>query len=218
MSALRYATGAVRHTTAADAKDFFPTPPWATRAVLPWIERTSGVIWEPACGGMDMAKPLIEHFGAGSVFSSDVCDYGGGHDDRRDFLLTMPAQLPHLDVEWIITNPPFSLGGDFIRHARDVWGAKVAMLVRTQFLEGKDRYYNTFAADPPSRVLQFVERVPMVHGRLSRTQSTATSYCWLLWGHHEQDHARPTVLEWIPPCRRLLERHGDYWDDAERLI
>ena len=35
-----------------------------------------------------------------------------------------------------------------------------------------------------------------------------SSYCWLLW----RKGAPPadTILRWIPPCRRMLEKGGDY--------
>lgn len=54
---------------------------------------------------------------------------------------------------------------------------------------------------------QFVERVPMVKGRLDQGASTATSYCWLVWRRHS---CTPTMLQWIPPCRAKLERAEDY--------
>ena len=48
----------------------------------------------------------------------------------------------------------------------------------------------------------------MFKGRVDAKGSTATSYCWLIWQHA---HARfQTVLEWIPPSRKKLERDGDW--------
>lgn len=86
------------------------------------------------------------------------------------------------------------------------------MIVRTSFLEGVGRYQNLFSTNPPSIVAQFSERVPMVKGRLTATGSTATSYCWLVW----VKGATGTKLVWIPPCRKALERDGDY--DAYREV
>jgi hypothetical protein len=54
---------------------------------------------------------------------------------------------------------------------------------------------------------QFVERVPMVKGRLDRKATTATGYAWFVWEH---GHAKSAQLVWIPPCRKLLEKHADY--------
>ena len=61
---------------------------------------------------------------------------------------------------------------------------------------------------PPTIVAQFVERVPMVKGKLDPNASTATSYCWLVWFHARMQ--RHTTLMWIPPCRKTLERSYDY--------
>ncbi len=83
----------------------------------------------------------------------------------------------------------------------------VAMLTRTVFIESVERYNGLFKVNPPSRVAQFVERVPMVEGRLERKASTATAYAWLIW---EKGRLGSCELVWIPPCRKKLERDQDY--------
>ena len=187
----------------ADSLDDFPTPPWATRALCQWMmgwwNLSELAAWEPACGRGDMAKALDEYFD--EVFASDVHDYRW--DEVQDFLAE-EYSLPSA-VDWIITNPPFRLAADFYRMARD-YDVGVALLCRTQFLEGGDRYRRIFEQDPPI-VLQFVERVPMVKGRLDAKVSTATAYAWFIWPPEKLDAAG---LDWIPPCRKRLEREGDY--------
>lgn len=81
------------------------------------------------------------------------------------------------------------------------------MLVRTVFLESVGRYENIFVPTPPTSVAQFVERVPMVKGRLDKKASTATGYAWVVW---EKNCTSETKLKWIPPCRKQLEREKDY--------
>ena len=63
---------------APDSLDFFPTPPWATRALCEIVLREFrlGAVWEPACGEGHMSETLREY--AVSVFASDVHDYGRG--------------------------------------------------------------------------------------------------------------------------------------------
>jgi hypothetical protein len=80
------------------------------------------------------------------------------------------------------------------------------MLVRSAFLEGVGRFERLFSKQPPTSVLQFSERVVMHKGRLAPEGSTATAYCWLVW----EQAAVGTSLEWIPPCRKRLERAEDY--------
>ena len=58
-----------------DSLDFFPTPPWATRAlcehVLPGVWYSPRmVVWDPACGEGHMVRPLTEYFS--EVLASDV--------------------------------------------------------------------------------------------------------------------------------------------------
>lgn len=51
-----------------DSLDFFPTPPWATRALVEqlgeWKFRRSS-IWDPACGAGHMVRALKDATGKG---------------------------------------------------------------------------------------------------------------------------------------------------------
>src|ERR1039458_4492070 len=92
-----------------DSLDDFPTPPWATRALIehvltehkPLLRNLTCL--EPACGAGHMAKVLKEYFR--EVGSWDIFNYGYG--GVRDFL-TYPYEESSWD--WVITNPPFNLG------------------------------------------------------------------------------------------------------------
>lgn len=188
-----------------DSLDFFPTPPWATRALCEALEREGECLgllscWEPACGEGHMVRPLRERFR--SVIATDVHQYG--HGDLRDFLLPDPLVG---GVDWIITNPPFRLGEAFAETAIGRARRGVALLVRSAFLEGVGRYERLYEQFPPSVILQFTERVPMHKGRLDPHGSTATAYCWVVW---LVGNRAPVRFRWIAPCRRRLERDGDY--------
>ena len=211
---LRYATGGLRKSKEPSLDDY-PTPPWATRALLEKVQlfrpgMNTYTCWEPACNRGAMSRVLKEYFR--DVWSSDIEDYGYG--TTHDFLNRNGIGGSH-KPDWIITNPPFQLAENFISEA-NIWARKgVAMLVRTQFLEGKGRYERLFAVNPPSAIAQFAERVPMFQGRLDEKGSTATAYCWLVWDKRMIDspysfNMRTSVMAWIPPCRKELERPGDY--------
>jgi hypothetical protein len=75
------------------------------------------------------------------------------------------------------------------------------------FLESVGRYESIYALTPPAKFAQFVERVPMIKGRLDAKASTATGYAWFVW---EKKARREPRLMWVPPCRRELERKDDY--------
>jgi hypothetical protein len=193
----------------ADSLDYFPTPPWATRALCDWMVGQGLPLhlwhaWEPACGGGHMARPLGEYFD--QVRATDVQDYGyAGQGGLCDFLID--AEWAASPPDWIITNPPFRLGAAFAEAAIARARCGAALLVRTAFLEGKARHADLFSVRRPSHVLQFTERVPMVKGRCLKEATTATAYAWVVWAS-----AAPnlTQFDWIAPCRARLERAGDY--------
>jgi hypothetical protein len=187
-----------------DSPDDFPTPPWATRALIEHVIGPATVAdltcLEPACGAGHMARPLASYFR--TVEASDAYAYGFG--EVRDFL-RYPFEAGSHD--WVITNPPFRLAEEFVDRALVVARYGVAILARTVFLESVGRYEGIFAHRPPSKFAQFVERVPMVRGRLDGKATTATGYAWFVWEKTASGHPR---LMWVPPCRRALERPGDY--------
>jgi len=223
-----HAVMAQRHEP-PDSLDFFPTPPWATRALLThclaprFQDLHLQVVHDPACGAGDMARPLAEVFG--EVIATDIFDYGwpnqvGAFDYLLDYM--HPALA---DVDWVITNPPFKVAPAFIRMALRRARIGVAMLVRRTFDEGAARYKTLFRDTPPAFNIPFAERVVMHRGILRdpdvnywdpnandgqgawKKPSTATAYGWLVWlkipGTIEQ------VIR-IPICRRALTRPGDY--------
>ena len=188
-----------------DSPDDFPTPPWATRALVEHVlgdKQTLSTLscLEPACGAGHMAKVLKEYFA--DVRAADAHVYGYG--EVRDFL-TYPYETNAVD--WVITNPPFRLGEEFVLRALSVARKGVAILARTVFLESAGRYARIFRETPPSKFAQFAERVPMFRGRLDRYGSTATGYAWLVWEKGARDAPR---LMWVPPCRKVLELDSDY--------
>jgi hypothetical protein len=214
---------------AHDSLDDFPTPPWATRALTGFLRglgHNLGAMaaWEPCCNRGFMVKPLRESFA--SVRASDVLAYPdhvlGGDPELIDFATTGRSEPA---VDFVIANPPFRLAEAFIETAIGVSRVGCAMLVRTSFVEGRDRYLGLFAPErtPPDFVLVFTQRVVMLKGRLIRDgapdpfnldddgkpkkASTATSYVWLVW---LAGGDRDTRVRWIPPCRAQLEREGDY--------
>lgn len=198
-----HAVMAQRHEP-KDSRDDFPTPPWATRALIKHIigedEAAASTCLEPACGRGYMARPLAEFFRR--VDASDAFHYGFA--PVRDFLAHPHEAKSH---DWVITNPPFRLAEEFVEQSLRVARRGVAILARTVFLESVGRYRSIFMDRPPSIFAQFTERVPMVKGRVDPKASTATGYAWFVWKHG--DNGAPK-LAWVPPCRKSLEREGDY--------
>ena len=204
-----------RRREAPDGLDFFPTPPWATRALVEhvlWSRRARTVlpegltrprsVWDPAAGQGHMVRPLKDYFDV--VFASDIHDYDRGFL-ARDFLLPGPSLYL---ADAIVANPPFRLARQFVERGLAVANRGVCVLVRTAFLEGKARWRDLFATHPPAIVAPFAERVPIVKGRVDPKASSATSYCWMVFSG--KGRCQAPIVAWIPPCRAQLEKPGDY--------
>ncbi|MDX8526706.1 SAM-dependent methyltransferase [Mesorhizobium sp. MSK_1335] len=147
-----------------------------------------------------MDKVLREYFHETSA--SDIYPYG--YASEGDFL-KIPLGVASFD--WVITNPPFNLAEEFVARALSVARRGVAILARTVFMESVGRYERLFQPTPPAIFAQFVERVPMVKGRLDPKASTATGYAWFVWLTEGTSNTRAM---WIPPCRKKLETKLDY--------
>ena len=194
--------------------EFFPTPPWATRAFLRHVLRPACTpldlrglrALDPCCGEGHMVDPLAEFFGP--TFGSDVFDYGCGFA-VEDALA--PRRFHEARVDFVATNPPFGKALEIVQSAIAAMEAGcllgVAVLVRSAWLEGQERYAELFNPAPPSIVAPYVERVPMVEGRYDPKASTATSYSWVTWLSGWRQ-ARPEIW-FIPPSRREMETAAD---------
>src|SRR6516162_3210429 len=173
-----------------EGPDFYPTPAWATKALLRHV-KFQGSIWEPCCGEGDMSEVLIK---AGyKVFSSDKYDRGYGR--RQDFLSLTDSYKP---FDNIVTNPPFAIAEDVLSHALGLARRKVCLLLRLAFLESQSRYHRFYARRPPEKVLVFSERLSMYPKGYPVKGGGVTSYGWFIWSNNITGKAM-TIIEWIPP-------------------
>lgn len=189
----------------ARSPDFYPTPPWATRALCADVLGMTGKdallsVWEPACGAGHMVVPLSDYFG--EVFASDLFDRGfsENHGSEWDFLSLLPRdQHPPHRFDWIITNPPFGdLPQKFVERAFEHQPKRgIAVFVQLRWLETLERTRELFLPKPPAMVGVFAERVPLAKGEWNPDGKTATAYCWVVW-RTDRPFADPT-LKWIPP-------------------
>ena len=166
--------------------DFFPTPGWATYALID-NEAFDGDIWECACGDGAMTRVLED--GGHKVESSDLYDRGFG-EPGIDFLTNRRS------VRNIITNPPYNSAQGFIEAAAENGAEKFALLLRLAFLEGAKRANTIFSDIPPNRVWVFSERITFYMKGASRAGSGTTAYAWFVW-----DKSAPgtTELKWLKP-------------------
>lgn len=168
-----------------DGPDFYPTPEWATFALIE-NEPFHGEIWECACGDGAMSQVLRRT--GNQVISSDLYNRGFG-EVGVDFIESSRV------TENIITNPPFNAAEDFVHGGLRSAKRKVALLLRLAFLEGAKRQHNIFSNFAPARVWVFSERITFYPKDVARKGSGTTAYAWFVW---DRDHDGPTELKWLP--------------------
>ena len=175
-----------------DGPDFYPTPPWATYALID-NEKFSQNIWEPACGDGAMSEVFLN---AGyDVKSSDLYDRGYG-DGSKDFLES------NTNFDNIITNPPFHSAEGFVKKCTELANNKFALLLRLAFLESANRANTIFHVNPPSRVWVFSERITFYPKGVKRGGSGTTAYAWYVW---DKSHQGPTELAWLKPGYKKMK-------------
>lgn len=155
------------------------------------VETFSDNIWECACGQKHLSK-VFEESGY-NVRSSDVVDRCG--NEVFDFLSIE-------NQEWngdIIANPPYKYAKDFIEKALSIvhQGNKVAMFLKIQFLEGKERK-KLFQAFPPKIVYVSSSRILCAKNaefeRMIEGGGSAVAYAWYVW---EKGYTGDTIIKWI---------------------
>lgn len=181
----------IKRSADLDGPDFFPTPAWATYALLD-NEQLRGDVWECACGDGAMSR-VIETLG-NRVISSDLHSRGYG-EDGVDFLTSKRV------ADNIITNPPFNSAEAFVRTGLKQSRHKFALLLRLAFLEGANRANTIFAIAPPSRVWVFSERITFYMAGAERKGSGTTAYAWFVW---DKSASGPTELRWLKPGYKAL--------------
>lgn len=179
--------GATNHSeTIRQVNDFYATEPKAVEMLLE-KEKFNPIILEPACGMGHIANVLLQH--KYDVTSCDIINRGYGY--VADFF----------DVgAWygdIITNPPYKEALKFVKHAIDIVqdGAKVAMLLRLQFLEGKERG-KFFMEKPPARIYVASGRLNVAkNGEFEKyKKANAMAFAWFVW---EKGYTGKPTIDWI---------------------
>lgn len=144
-----------RSSLAVRKDDLYETPPCATRALIPFLDRDEP-IWEPACGPGAIVREL-EAAGF-MVHATDLVHYGlDGAFGGVDFLMERPDRwMPRV----IVTNPPFKLADEFTRHALTL-ASTVWIFQRLSWLEGAKR--SDLIDHHLDHILLGIERLPMMH-------------------------------------------------------
>lgn len=187
MSNLKTATRLVGDGSKRKENDFYPTPAYATEALLN-REDFEGSIWEPACGNGAISELLCDR--GFDVRSTDLIDRGYGLPGV-DFLLNGG----NVKANNIITNPPFSLGLPFILESKRSTDSKIAMFLKTTFLEGSKRHGMFLDKECPLKCMyQFVKRVSFGKEEGTHTGGGMMAFAWFVW---DKNYVGKPYIDWI---------------------
>lgn len=153
--------------------DFYPTPPEVTIALLDQFKfETNGekdFLWDCAAGDGAMLN-VFDKFGYKNL-GSDV-EPRKLNIEKRDFL---EIKKNSAFSTTIITNPPFNLAEQFIRHSFDIGTKKLALVLKSTFFHAKSRY-PLFEEHTPSYVCPLLWRPDFLNkGRPTMEVS------WFIW-------------------------------------
>ncbi len=184
--------GASNHTiNERSENDFYATPPLAIKHLLD-IEDFNNNVWEPACGMNHIVNELRNR--AYNVRCSDIVKMiDDPYIEIIDFL--------NYNGKWngdIITNPPFKYANEFVEKALEIVndGAKIAMFLKLQFLEGSKRI-KIYKENPPKVIYVASRRYGCSKtGEFNKDGNigSAICYCWYIW---EKGFKGDPIIKWI---------------------
>lgn len=183
-----------------EVNDFYATQPKSVEALFNIHDFGSDLfkmsVLEPCCGMGHISEVLKTKFK--KVTSTDLIYRGYGKKKSIDFLT---KNYGDKKFDWVITNPPFKYAQGFIEKALSICNVGVAMFLKVQFLESKNRY-DFFKNNKLKWFYPFSERQPAFKYGLSlnpkdgKPWSSMAFYAWYVW---EKDYEGDIVCRHIPP-------------------
>ena len=174
--------------------DFYATDPKSVLSLLAVEDFNNGVILEPCCGQGHISK-ILKAYTNSDVASSDIVDRGYG-DGQIDFL---NKNSTFMDIDYIVTNPPFKLAKEFVDKSLKIATKKVAMFLKIQFLEGQSRK-EWFKNTPLKTVYVFSKRQVVfnngdkINPKTGKAWANTMCFCWFVW---EIGYTGKPQIEWI---------------------
>ena len=169
--------------------DFYQTPYSITEQLLE-VEKFEGNILEPSCGKGAISKVLTKH-----GFDVTAQDYDEGNG--VDFLKF------NKKFDNIITNPPFRLANEFVKHSLELANNKIAMLLPLNYLHGVTRLNEIYNLKKLKTVYVFT-RYPLLTQDLREDGKYKTGmmvYAWYIW---DQKYNSYPEIRWIDNNKYVL--------------
>lgn len=162
-----------------EGPDYYPTPQWATRALLANERFDGGSISEP-CAGEHHIADVLEAEGY-RPSCSDIIDYGFG-DRICDFREVGP-------FDYYVTNPPFKLAEAFVDYCLQHCKRKFALLLRLSFLESQGRFRKYYDNRLLARCYIFSERLSLFPGGIKGDLNDGTTaHGWFVFDRERSNY------------------------------
>ena len=167
--------------------DFYETPGWATRAILPHLEQLGaldGMILEPSAGRGAIVKELIE----AGVSHDKIVSYELDLERARESQ-SRCANFLEKQIVWkyglVITNPPYTHAIEFAQKGYDLIadGGVLALLLRINWLASQRRA-EWLRKHTPS--LYVLPKRPSFTGK----GTDSSDYAWMVWTKREDGTMR----------------------------
>lgn len=175
--------GGPDYATGRDALDRYYTPPHLVDLLLDRLDVEPGHALEPFVGrAASIAGRLADH-----GHFVETCDVDPGAPAQRhadSFLFDWRAALPD-GVDYVVTNPPFTLGSgptastaaDAVRTFRPLARRAAAFLMRLTFFEPFSDRVDLLASDPPHSAII----LPRARFRSDKTGTDSVGVAWFVW-------------------------------------
>lgn len=158
----------------------------------------SKIVLEPACGKFAIVHVLEKYFNNGNIRYFDI-----DKESMRwiDFL-SIEIELWN-NINYIITNPPFSLAGKFIEKAKQLYQEKICFLLPLSYLHGQKRYKQKIFSE--LKCVYVFTRYPLLTDTIRPDGKYKTGmivYAWYVW---EKGWNKEPVIRWIDNQKYILK-------------
>lgn len=183
--------------------DYYATNPKAVNMLLEEYDFFGKEILEPCVGEGHIAKTFNDFYGNNrNITAIDIVDRNYPNTIVTDFL----AYENDKKYEGIITNPPYSLAGEFIEKGMSLLteeddehvNGQMAMFLKIQFLEGQKRK-ELFEKYPPKYIYVFRNRMAtwnngQERGANGKRWATTMCHAWFIW---EKNSTSEPIVRWL---------------------
>jgi hypothetical protein len=176
--------------------DFYATNPVALTMLLDDYEFNGTQFLEPCVGMGHLANVIKNKYKGTRIDCLDIVDRGYEDTIVTDFL-TWETDKKY---DGIITNPPYSLGMEFVNKGIELLNdnGQMAMFLKIQFLEGVKRK-EMYEKYPPKYIYVFRNRMATWNNGQKtdangKKWSTTMCHCWMIW---EKGSKSEPIVRWL---------------------